>query len=58
MRQRIFAGLMLEQKGKIADMPGMETFDNLVNEAGSGDVISVVENLARSDANVGKVKAL
>ena len=50
--------LMHEIKSDIMAMPGMHHFVNVMNDDGSGYVISVVESEATSDANAEKVKAL
>ena len=50
--------LMNQLKGEIMGMPGMHNFVNVMNDDGSGYVISIVENEATSDANAEKVKAL
>lgn len=56
--QKAATALLIELKGEIMDMPGMHNFVNVMNEDGSGFVISVVECEATSDANAEKVKAL
>ena len=50
--------LMNQLKGQIMGMPGMHNFVNVMNDDGSGYVISVVESQAISDANAENVKAL
>jgi len=50
--------LMNRLKSEIMGMPGMHNFVNVMNDDGSGYVISVVESQATSDANAEKVKAL
>lgn len=50
--------LMEQLKSRIMGMPGMHNFINVMNEDGSGYVISVVESEATSNANAESVKAL
>ena len=50
--------LMHSLKDQIMAMPGMQSFVNVMNEDGSGYVISVVESEATSDANAPKVAEL
>ena len=45
-------------KSEIMGMPGMHSFTNVMNEDGSGYVISVVESEATSNANAPKVAEL
>ncbi|GGH36066.1 hypothetical protein SAMN05444007_108211 [Cribrihabitans marinus] len=49
---------MEELKGQIMAMPGMHSFLNVMNEDGSGYVVSVVDSEATSDANAPKVAEL
>ncbi|CUK01691.1 hypothetical protein RUE5091_02282 [Ruegeria denitrificans] len=42
-------------KAEIMGMPGMHCFTNVMNEDGSGFVVSVVENEETSNANAPKV---
>jgi len=42
-------------KSQIMDMPGMHCFTNVMNEDGSGFVVSVVESEETSNANAPKV---
>ena len=50
--------LMNTLKGQIMGLPGMIHFINVMNEDGSGYVISVVESEETSNANAEKVQAL
>ena len=50
--------LMNALKGQIMGLPGMIHFINVMNEDGSGYVISVVESEETSNANAEKVQAL
>ena len=50
--------LMHSLKQQILGMPGMHNFINVMNEDGSGYVISVVESEATSNANAAKVAEL
>jgi len=50
--------LMDQLKPKIMGMPGMQNFINVMNDDGSGYVISVVESEAISNANAETVKSL
>ncbi len=50
--------LMNALKGQIMGLPGMIHFINVMNEDGSGYVISVVESEETSNANMEKVQAL
>lgn len=50
--------LLMSLREKILGMPGMVHFVNVMNEDGSGCVISVVESEAISDANAPKVAEL
>lgn len=50
--------LMEQLKSRIMGMPGMHHFINVMNEDGSGYVISVVESEAVSNANAEAVKGL
>ncbi|MDU8913389.1 hypothetical protein [Aestuariicoccus sp. MJ-SS9] len=50
--------LLNQLKEKIMAMNGMHNFVNVMNEDGSGYVISVVESQETSDANAEKVAAL
>lgn len=50
--------LMHSLKEQIMGMPGMHNFVNVMNEDGSGYVISVVESEATSNANAAKVAEL
>ncbi len=45
-------------KSEIMSMPGMHSFTNVMNEDGSGYVISVVESEETSNANAPKVAEL
>lgn len=47
--------LLNSLKSEIMGMPGIHNFVNVMNEDGSGYVISVVESEATSDANAPKV---
>ena len=49
---------MEELKSRIMGMPWMVSFTNVMNEDGSGVVVSLVESEATSDANAETVKAL
>ncbi|WP_170601212.1 hypothetical protein [Ruegeria arenilitoris] len=49
---------MNDLKDQIMGMPGMHCFTNVMNEDGSGYVISVVESEATSNANAPKVAEL
>lgn len=49
---------MNEMKTEILALPGLKQFINVLNEDGSGFVISVVQDQATSDANMERVKAL
>lgn len=49
---------MNELKSAIMGMPGMHCFTNVMNEDGTGYVISVVESEAISNANAPKVAEL
>jgi len=50
--------MMHQLKDTIMAMPGMHNFVNVMNEDGSGYVVSVVESQATSDANAPKVAEL
>ena len=50
--------LLNELKSQIMGMPGVHNFVNVMNDDGSGYVISVVESRETSDANAENVKAL
>lgn len=45
-------------KDQIMGMPGIHSFTNVMNEDGSGFVVSVVESEATSNANAAKVAEL
>lgn len=49
---------MNELKSEIMGMPGIHCFTNVMNEDGSGYVVSVVESEATSNANAPKVAEL
>jgi hypothetical protein len=49
---------MEELRGQILGMPGMHNFINVMNEDGSGYVVSIVESEATSNANAPKVAEL
>jgi len=56
---RAEATAMMEKlKTQIMGMNGMKQFINVMNDDGTGYVISVVESQATSDANAEKVAAL
>lgn len=50
--------LMNTLKDQIMGMDGIHSFINVMNEDGSGYVISIVESKATSDANAAKVAEL
>ena len=50
--------LLNELKSQIMGMHGVHNFVNVMNDDGSGYVISVVESREASDANAENVKAL
>lgn len=50
--------LLSQLKDSIMGMNGMHNFVNVMNEDGSGYVISVVESEGTSDANAKQVQAL
>ena len=50
--------LLHTMKDEIMGMPGMHNFINVMNEDGSGYIVSVVESQATSDANAPKVAEL
>ncbi|MEP2030676.1 MAG: hypothetical protein ABJI96_18430 [Paracoccaceae bacterium] len=50
--------LMHSLKDEILGLPGVQNFINVMNDDGSGYVISVVESQATSDANAPKVAEL
>ncbi|MGQ3489043.1 hypothetical protein [Roseovarius pacificus] len=50
--------LLNQLKDKIMGMNGMHNFVNVMNDDGSGYVISVVESEETSDANAEQVQAL
>lgn len=50
--------LMNQLKDRIMGMPGIHTFINVMNEDGTGYVVSVVESEEISNANAETVKAL
>lgn len=50
--------LMEQLQPQIMGMPGIHEFINVMNEDGSGYVISITESQASSDANSDKVREL
>lgn len=50
--------LLNSLKDRIMSMPGVHNFINVINDDGSGLVISVVESEAASEANAPKVAEL
>lgn len=50
--------LMHQLKGEIMSMPGMHSFTNVMNDDGSGYVVSVVESEEISNSNAPKVAEL
>ena len=50
--------LLNELKPQIMSLPGMLNFINVINEDGSGYVVSVVESEEISNANQDKVQAI
>lgn len=50
--------MMEKLKPQIMGMPGIHSFTNVMNDDGTGYVVSLVESQATSDANAAKVAAL
>ncbi|MFY0691486.1 MAG: hypothetical protein JXR14_06120 [Paracoccaceae bacterium] len=56
--KEVATALLEEMKPNIMGLPGLVNFVNVMNDDGSGYVISVVESKEISDANQDKVMAI